>query len=169
MSPPYFFQCFLKPCCRCKVCLWLFKRQGLLQFAWVIIKICKFILMIHSLAETCGILCTDLNHIRREQMSVITLSKEEASGSGIFHRTVGNIIWSCKLQKEKSSFKLMESPGRAFVRAGLYWEVKCKAYTVHRKVLSITRNEEIVDTMTWSSPSKEYYSVWRKFHENAFL
>lgn len=41
---------------------------------------------------TCGILCTDLNHIKKEQMSVVTLSREEASGSGIFHRTVGSKI-----------------------------------------------------------------------------
>lgn len=41
---------------------------------------------------TCGILCTDLNHIKKEQMPAVTLGSEDASGGGFFHRTVGNII-----------------------------------------------------------------------------
>lgn len=55
-------------------------------------KYATFYLLFTGLAVTCGILCTDLNHIKKEQMSAVTLGSEEAGGSGIFHRTVGNII-----------------------------------------------------------------------------
>lgn len=52
----------------------------------------NFHFLFTGLAVTCGILCTDLNHIKKEQMPAVTFGSEEASGSGFFHRTVGNII-----------------------------------------------------------------------------
>lgn len=69
------------------------------HFVWFITTNANVSLSFTGLAVTCGILCADLNHIKKEQLSAITLSREEASGSGVFHRTVGSIIWYCSFYK----------------------------------------------------------------------